>query len=67
MTPDAMISTSTDDLRSSMECALRHDPAGTLTQASQGLIAMTGRDGMASKRNVLATIIRKATKQLCET
>lgn len=64
MKPDAMISTSTEDLRSSMECALMHDPAKALEDACHGLIAMTGKTGMVSKRTVLATCIRKAVKLL---
>lgn len=64
MKPETMISTSTEDLRSSMECALMHNPAKALEDASRGLIAMTGKPGMASKRAVLGTCIRKAVKLL---
>lgn len=64
MKPESMISTSAEDLRSSMECALMHDPAKALEDDCHGLIAMAGKTGMSSKRAVLGTCIRKAVKLL---
>lgn len=56
--------TSVDDAKSSLACTLERDPAGTAQQALEALAELQGQEGQTSRRKMLATILRKATKLL---
>ena len=56
--------TSVDDAKGSLICTLERDPASTAREALEALVDLQGKEGHASRRKMLATILRKATKLL---
>ena len=58
--------TSVADAKSSLTCTLERRPAETAEEALAALVELQGTDGRSSRKKMLASVLRKASKTLAE-
>lgn len=59
-----LIHTSVQDAHSSLICDLERDPSGTARLALDTLVEIRGRDGHASRRKMLVSVIRQSARAI---